>query len=270
MKMIKTLLLILLFGSQIGYSQNIVLKNMHKGNLFYLNGAYKDAVYSYEKVLQESPFNFKANFNLGNAYFKMEEYDKAIDILEPISERGKTDADKSMVYHNIGNCYMMKGEFEEAIEAYKKGLRLNPRDEATRYNLAYALLKQQEKEQQQQQNDQNQDQQNEDDQNSEDQKDQNGDGQKDDQNNDQKEKGDKNENDSDGKEDQKNDEQNGEGDKDKPDEKETDNKPKPNKLSKEQAKRLLEAAAKKEKEIQEKKDKNLKVGTAKPQAKKDW
>ena len=62
MKIISLFFLFFLWHCQYSYAQNTVLKNTHKGNLFYLNGAYKDAVYAYEKALQESPFNFKSQF----------------------------------------------------------------------------------------------------------------------------------------------------------------------------------------------------------------
>jgi tetratricopeptide (TPR) repeat protein len=42
-------------------------------------------------------------------------------------------------WHNIGNCYLQKKDYRQAVEAYKKSLRFDPRDEETRYNLAYAL-----------------------------------------------------------------------------------------------------------------------------------
>ena len=60
---------------------------------------------------------------------------------------------KSGIYHNLGNAYLsqqqkMPGEQKKemvtkGIDSYKKALRLNPNDPATRYNLAYAqrLLK---------------------------------------------------------------------------------------------------------------------------------
>ena len=42
-------------------------------------------------------------------------------------------------WHNIGNCYLQKKDFQQAVDAYKKSLKYNPKDEDTRYNLAYAL-----------------------------------------------------------------------------------------------------------------------------------
>jgi Ca-activated chloride channel homolog len=42
-------------------------------------------------------------------------------------------------WHNIGNCYLQKKEYQQAVDAYKKALKYDPKDEETRYNLAYAL-----------------------------------------------------------------------------------------------------------------------------------
>ena len=63
---------------------------------------------------------------------------------------------KASSFHNLGNCLLKQNKLEESIEAYKKSLRINPTDEDTRYNLAYAqkkLKNQQQQQQQQQQQD---------------------------------------------------------------------------------------------------------------------
>ena len=42
-------------------------------------------------------------------------------------------------WHNIGNCYLQKKDYQQAVDAYKKSLKYNYKDEETRYNLAFAL-----------------------------------------------------------------------------------------------------------------------------------
>ncbi|MDX1349148.1 MAG: tetratricopeptide repeat protein [Putridiphycobacter sp.] len=272
MSVIRILFITFIMMSHQVTAQNTVLKNTHKGNIFYMNGAYKDAVTSYEKAIEAAPFDFKSTYNLGNAFFKLKKYDKALEKYESVIDRGETRIDNAMIHHNIGNCYMMKSEFKAAIDAYKTSLRLNPFDEATRYNLAYAMLKQKEKEQQQEKNNQNKNQ----DQDQKDQKDQNENKEnqdnKDNKDN-QQDKSDKNNEDGDQKDknQENNNQKDSDGDQNKEEKDESGQpKPQPNKLSKEQAKRILEAAAKQEKEIQDKKDQKIKIGTGKPQAKKDW
>jgi tetratricopeptide (TPR) repeat protein len=41
-------------------------------------------------------------------------------------------------FHNAGNALLSEKKIEESIHAYKMALKANPRDNETRYNLAYA------------------------------------------------------------------------------------------------------------------------------------
>ena len=285
--------------SFLSFSQDEVKKNIYKGNVFYHDSEFKDAVYYYEKAVAESGFNYKANYNLANAYFRLEEFDKAIETYEKIAEYTNTNIKKAKIYHNIGNAQMYalnnKGEGESktttdqlervdnAIEAYKTALRANPNDEETRYNLAYALLiKKQLEEQKKQEQKDNKDQKDDKDKKDSDDK-KEGDKNESDQNKEgDKKEGDdsKDKKDSDKKDgepddkkdgDKSDDEKEGDDNKDKNDG-ESQQKPQQQKISKAQAKRILDAAQKSEKEIQDKLNKQKvivgKKGKAKP--KKDW
>ena len=44
-------------------------------------------------------------------------------------------------WHNYGNAKLLQNNYEDAVMGYKKSLKLNPKDEETRYNLAYAQRK---------------------------------------------------------------------------------------------------------------------------------
>jgi tetratricopeptide (TPR) repeat protein len=156
---------------------------------------------------------------------------------------------KSKVHHNIGNSYLKSQKFEESIKSYKEALKLNPNDEETKYNLSYALnMLKNNQDKQQQKNDQDKD----------DQK------KNDDKNQDKKEN-DKNDQ-------QKNDENKDKGEQNKPDQNQTtqqDNlkQPQQNKISKEEAERILNAMKNNEQDLQKKlrKQKGTVVKTEK-----DW
>ena len=47
--------------------------------------------------------------------------------------------DRSSAHHNLGNLKMMQQDFAGAIDSYKKALRENPGNEASRYNLIRAM-----------------------------------------------------------------------------------------------------------------------------------
>ena len=67
--------------------------------------------------------------------------------MAPKSQAVKSSS-MAMNMHNMGNTLMKSNQYKEAVDAYKESLRINPQDQDTRYNLAYAL----EKLKQQQQN----------------------------------------------------------------------------------------------------------------------
>jgi len=71
----------------------------------------------------------------------LEQYNNAL-VLQP-KEKEKIAA----AYHNTGNSLLVDNKLEESIKAYKMALKNNPKDNGTRYNLAYAqsLLKKQNK-----------------------------------------------------------------------------------------------------------------------------
>jgi len=50
----------------------------------------------------------------------------------------KTGFESLEVYYNLGNAYFKEGEVGRAIASYRRALKLNPRDEETKTNLAFA------------------------------------------------------------------------------------------------------------------------------------
>lgn len=256
--------MIALLISNLSFSQDLERKNLYYGNKAYDEKEFDDAILYYEEALKASPLSFKTNFNMANAYFRKGDFQQASDLYSTLLDLAPTAFDRSKVYHNLGNAQFMNQKLDEAIESYKEALKINPNDEDSRYNLAYALLlKNQQQEQEQKENEnQNQDENNENSDKNEDgkndQNQQEGDEKNQDKNNDQKEG------------DEKNDQDEKESDGDNGDEKTDKQKAaQQNKISKEQAKRILDAALKKEKEVQKKLEKYKQVGTGES-SKKDW
>ncbi len=236
---------------------------MYYGNKAYDEKEFDEAILYYEEALKTSPLSFKTNFNMANAYFKKGDFQQASDLYSTLLDLAPTAFDRSKVYHNLGNAQFMNQKLDDAIESYQEALKINPKDEDSRYNLAYALLLKNQQQQQEQEQNENENE-NENNENS----DENQNGQN---NQDQKEGDEKNQDQSD---EEKDNEGKNENEKDsdgnKGDEKTDKQKAaQQNKISKEQAKRILDAALKKEKEVQKKLEKYKQVGTGES-SKKDW
>lgn len=117
-----------------------VHKYLLKGDEAYENGNYAEAEVNYRRALEKDN-TIKGTYNLGNSTYRQERYDEAIRQYEAAAENAKDRSTKARAFHNLGNAHYQKGDFRESIEAYKNALRLNPGDLATKRNLANALRK---------------------------------------------------------------------------------------------------------------------------------
>lgn len=116
-----------------------VRRAVREGNQRYGEGKYGEAEIAYRKALESDQNNFKAWFNLGNALYQQGRHKEAADIFDQLSISAENDAHKAASFHNKGNALLKEQQFPESVEAYKNALRHMPGDEASRYNLAYAM-----------------------------------------------------------------------------------------------------------------------------------
>ena len=139
-KHIKPFIVLMLFLSSSAFlhaqSDNQLIRN---GNKEFEQENYHDAEILYRRALEENPNNSKALYNLANALYRQGRFDEAINILDGLSQIEPEKIDKSDVYHNLGNAQLGAQQIKESIDSYKNALKLNPGDNDTRYNLAYAM-----------------------------------------------------------------------------------------------------------------------------------
>lgn len=152
---------------------------VRKGTRQYNKGNYEQAISRYEQALQAAAGQFEATYDLGNALYKAERFDRAEQTMQQAAADSlRTDDERAEAFYNLGNAQFKQQKYKEALESYKQSLRLNPADMETKYNYAYTkrLLdenkdggggggnddKDQNKDQDKDQNQQNQDQQNKD------------------------------------------------------------------------------------------------------------
>ncbi|MDR1556196.1 MAG: tetratricopeptide repeat protein [Tannerellaceae bacterium] len=153
------------------FAQKAERKNVREGNKLYQNEQFTESEIAYRKSLEVNPRSVEGTFNLGNALYKQEKYPEAAEQYQLLAGQSRkllnddpaNAARLSQVFHNLGNISMKNKEYAKSVDAYKQSLRLNPKDDETRYNLALAqkLLSDQQN-QDQNQEDKNQDQQNQD------------------------------------------------------------------------------------------------------------
>ena len=136
---------------------------IREGNKQFRVGQYDKAEVSYRKAVEKNPKNAQATYNLGNALMAQKKDSAAVQQFEQATRLETNPLRKAAAYHNIGVVCQTHKMYGEAIDAYKQALRLNPKDDETRYNLVLCQ-RQKKKQDQNQQNNQNKDDQKKDDQ----------------------------------------------------------------------------------------------------------
>ena len=110
---------------------------VRQGNDRYIDKKYEEAQINYLAALDKNTDSFKARFNLSDSYYKQKKYENAIKELSFLANKEKDKMRLASVFHNMGNCYFKMGKLNEAEDSYKKALRNNPSDMDTKYNLAF-------------------------------------------------------------------------------------------------------------------------------------
>ena len=123
---------------------------IRQGNKQFRSGDYANAEVSYRKAIEKNAKNPQAAFNLGNALMAQKKDSAAVEQFEGAARLETNPLRKAQAYHNMGVICQTHKMYGEAIEAYKNALRLNPKDDETRYNLVLCKHQKQKQDQQQQ------------------------------------------------------------------------------------------------------------------------
>ena len=129
------------------------------GNIAHLLKSFPHSVAAYEKALEQNPDLFEAQYNLASAMIETQRYDAAEKILSTLAlDTLRTEKERRDILYNLGNAQFAQQKYDKALKSYRDVMRMNPDDEDAKFNYAYTKLMQQQQQQQQDQN-QNQDQQ---------------------------------------------------------------------------------------------------------------
>jgi hypothetical protein len=256
------LIVLMVFAVAAASAQN-PRKHIRKGNNAFEEGNFADAEVDYRKAVSANPEYYKGKFNLGDAMYEQKNMEESGKIFSELAESSEKPEVKSEALYNLGNTFMAQKKYKEAMQAFKKSLLLNPKDQDAKYNYEYARKKMIEQQKQQKNKDKNKDKK---DKNKDKNKDQNKDKQKQD-----KDKKDQDKDKQDKKQDQKNkqdqqkkDQQNKDQKDQKGDQqKQQQQQNQPQQMSKKDAQRMLNALKNDEKKtlqkLQKKKAKTAKA-----------
>ena len=139
MHRILSITLLFLFAAAGVQAQRLPERSLvRKGNRQYNKGEYEASIGRYEEALKAAPGQFEATYNLGNALYKAERFDRAEQtMVQAAADSLRSDAERAEAFYNLGNAQFKQQKYKEALESYKQSLRLNPADMEAKYNYAY-------------------------------------------------------------------------------------------------------------------------------------
>jgi Ca-activated chloride channel homolog len=125
-----------------------------KGGKLYEEKRYESALEAYRAAQIRDPNQPRIRYNLGTSLYQIDQFQEAETELKNALERSETNDLKGRAWYNYGNTQYRLGRFDQAIEAYKKTLDIDPDDEDAKFNLEVLQKKKDAFEEQQQQRDQ--------------------------------------------------------------------------------------------------------------------
>ena len=89
---------------------------VRRGNRQYNKGNYEQSAGRYEQALQAAPGQFEAIYNLGNALYKAERFDRAEQTMQQAAADSlRTDTERAEAFYNLGNAQFKQQKYKEAL-----------------------------------------------------------------------------------------------------------------------------------------------------------
>lgn len=108
----------------------------YRGAQNYEKKEYEKAKKYFTDRLVESPNDLNAAYNLGNAFYRLQEFPKAVESFSKSAQSSNPNL-KAQSLYNLGNSFYRMNQLEKSIEAYEKALKVRPGDKQTQENLDF-------------------------------------------------------------------------------------------------------------------------------------
>ena len=108
-----------------------------KGNRFFAENKYKEAAAAFESAISLNPRQWSYYLNLGLAYKKLDDKEKA---KEAFSKARELNPDSYSTNKELAESLAKEGDFEEAKVYYRRATEISPDDPDAFYNLGACLL----------------------------------------------------------------------------------------------------------------------------------
>jgi Ca-activated chloride channel homolog len=132
-------LLALIVGVGCGESDPLRAENQAANALFNA-GDYDAALEAYQRMLAQRPDIDELSYNVGNALHRLGRFERAVQE----TRRALPPTEPllgAMTYYALGNHFLAQDRLQDAYQAYRSALLLDPTDADAKHNLEYVLLR---------------------------------------------------------------------------------------------------------------------------------
>jgi tetratricopeptide (TPR) repeat protein len=100
------------------------------GNLYFMSGAYNQAIYAYHRSIQLDGSFGRPYSNLALAYVQQGKYEEAIELYRSSIELLADNKEKAISWSRLGNVYRHLKDYSKAVVAYQEADALDPQTTA--------------------------------------------------------------------------------------------------------------------------------------------
>lgn len=141
-----TFISLYLFSTMCCSQVHSYIDSAFKGQEYYKVKQYENALDSYQRaknlqngIKMSALDRVKLDVELGQTAYRLNEYAKAIEYFQKALDSESNVNKRASLYLNIGNASINLKNVDQAIQYYKKGVKLNQEDLELKYNLSQAL-----------------------------------------------------------------------------------------------------------------------------------
>ncbi|MGP8152907.1 MAG: tetratricopeptide repeat protein [Smithella sp.] len=111
---------------------------LNRGNDLYKKGGYSQAGQIYGNILEKKKNDRKARFNLGDSLYKEGRYKESEAVFKSLTDKSVAKDLRQKVFYNLGNSFFRQEDYKSAIDAYEESLKIDPKDKDAQFNLDLA------------------------------------------------------------------------------------------------------------------------------------
>lgn len=131
-------LCLLVLTSTNTYAQNWI-DSLDMARYYHKKGAYQKADQYYQAAQKIAPKNIDLSREIAQNHYRNNNFKAADQAYQKTRLQKIKRSEKGKYFHNLGNTRFQQKRYQEAIEAFKSALRMNPNDPASKYNLSESI-----------------------------------------------------------------------------------------------------------------------------------